>query len=73
MVQMTEDRIYEIADLIELAMDTRPVSFGWTPSAMGRKVKVTTHEAREVLDWMTDHVFVTADYRGAWTRYYRRY
>lgn len=80
---LTQDETYDAADAIELAMETQPVGYGWTPSALARKAakvtigvtarKLTTQEAYDTLAWMVDHVFVTTDDRGAWSRYYRRH
>jgi|HubBroStandDraft_6_1064221.scaffolds.fasta_scaffold86436_6 hypothetical protein len=70
---ISEDELYEIADKIELAMETKPMGHGWTPSELGRKAKVPTHKAHIVLGWMVEHVFVQIDDRGAWSHYYRRH
>jgi hypothetical protein len=67
------DEMYEIADKLELAMETRPVGYGWTPSEVGRKAGIPTHKARPVLAWMVRNVYVTSDDRGAWSHYYRRH
>jgi hypothetical protein len=73
--------VYVLADAIEAAMETEPVSFGWTPSMVARRARVdlcdgrrplTTDEAWQTLEWMTNRVFVNKDDRGAWSRYYRR-
>ena len=68
----TEDRIYEMADAIEVAMETKPVGTAWTPSTAARKAKLTTDEARQALTWMHEHRYVLADGNGAWKRYYRK-
>jgi hypothetical protein len=70
---MGEDEVYEIADAIELAMETKPVGHGWTPSGIGRLAKIPTHQVRPVLLWMVKHVYVVTDDRGAWSHYYRRH
>ena len=80
---LTQDETYDAADAIELAMETQPMGYGWTPSAVARKAarvtiggelrKLTSIEAWETLRWMVDHVFVTTDDRGAWSHYYRRH
>ena len=70
---INEDELYEIADKIELAIETKPMGHGWTPSEVGRKAKVPTHKVRPVLIWMVQHVFIETDDRGAWSHYYRRH
>lgn len=67
------ERIYELADAIEAAMETQPVGYGWTPSMVGRKAKIATPHAYIALRWMVKHVYIVADERGAWTRYYRKH
>lgn len=39
---ISEDDLYDIADAIELAMETKPMGHGWTPSVLGRKMPATT-------------------------------
>ena len=83
MAVLTEDDIFTVADAIELAMETQPMGFGWTPSAVARKCsqvaigtevrRPTTTEAYTVLCWLVDHVYITSDGRGAWTKYFRRH
>jgi hypothetical protein len=70
---MTDDEMYEIADAVELAMETEPMGHGWTPSEIGRKAKVPTHKVRPVLIWMVRNVYVVSDDRGAWSHYFRRH
>ena len=72
-MDMLTDAEFEIADAIELAMETKPMKHGWTPSEIGRVAKIETHKVRPVLLWMVRNVYVTADDRGAWSHYYRRH
>lgn len=66
-----DDIDYELADRIQDIVDNAPRG-GLTPSQVARKAKVDTLAARSMLDWLVRHVHITADYRGAWTRYYSR-
>lgn len=62
---------YGHADAIEAVLAADPAK-GWTPSAMGRRVHLTTGQAAAALRWMAANAFARADERGAWTRYYAR-
>lgn len=67
---------YDLADAIELVMETRPAGYLWTPSEIARKLVVPAraHQVRAVLTWMEQHVFVTSNERGgAWRRFARRH
>jgi len=67
------EEVYDWADAIETAMETRPMGRAWTPSTAARVAHLTTDQAREALIWMRENVFVAADGNGAWTHYYRRH
>lgn len=67
------EEVYDWADAVELVMETRPVSYGWTPSEVARKAGLSTEQAREALQWMVREVTLTSDDRGSWTHYYRRH
>jgi hypothetical protein len=70
--ELTEEQ-YSIADAIELAMETKPLGHGWTPSEIAGKAKLPTHKVRPVLLWMVRHVYVATDDPGAWSHYFRRH
>ena len=44
----------------------------WTPSEIAQVAKVSTDEARRLLEELTEDDSVLANRRGAWTRYYSR-
>lgn len=66
------DRQYEIADAIDLYLDThRGQTFN--ASQLARAAKCTTHDAHPVLDWLARGVHIaTAGRGGAWIRYTSR-
>lgn len=67
---MTPEQIEGMADAIEAAMETMPIGTGWTPSAVARKAKVTTDQARLVLSALEVDDEIEGDGNGAWRRYY---
>lgn len=73
MTEPERDETYEWADAIELAMEKKPLNFGWTHSMAARAAHLTTVQAREALGWMVENVYVRAEGNGAWVRYYRRH
>lgn len=61
------DSQYDIADNITLWLEERNGMY--SPSVIARGVKVTTHEAKTVLDLLAGEEFVAADGNGAWRKY----
>lgn len=69
-----DEAIYNRADFIERAMETKPLDHGWIPSELARYIgHLTTGQVREALAWMVTNSFVISDNRGAWSHYYRRH
>jgi len=69
---LNEDEFFELADKIQVVMETKPVGTGWIPSVIARRAGCRTHVAAGVLDWMADHVYIDTTGNGAWTHYHRR-
>lgn len=65
---MTDDEIFDAADKIEAVLSDTPM----TPSAIGRKVKMTTGAVGRVLAWMVRENYVIAVGNGGWTKYRAR-
>jgi hypothetical protein len=61
------DSQYNMADAIELWLETHPGMY--SPSRIARGVKADTVAAADVLRWMDANVFVLADGNGAWRKY----
>ena len=59
----------EIADRLETALEAAGQD-GLTPSAAGRQAKVSTDEARRILQVMVTSQYAHTSGNGAWTRYY---
>jgi hypothetical protein len=69
------DEQYDLADQIELALETKPVGTMWTVSEIARKMggSQDSVEMRRVLAWMEAHVYVVSNERGGcWRRFGRR-
>ena len=68
------DKISELADQIELAMETKPVGILRSPSELARKIHANNLAVRTALEWMEAHVYVTSNGRGGcWRRFGRRH
>lgn len=61
---VTDTLLDSLSDLLEATGRE-----GITPSVAGRKVKVSTNEARAGLEWLVENRFAHTVGNGAWTRY----
>jgi hypothetical protein len=67
------DAQYELADKISAFLETqKDAAVSWAPSAVAKRVRCTTNQARTVLQWMAAHHEVLTSGNGAWTRYEHR-
>lgn len=64
------DELYDVADLIEAALE-RVGRRGLTPSEAGRHARVDTATAGQILQWLAARQYAHTDDRGAWSHYYR--
>ena len=61
--------IFEIADRMVSAMQGAPER-SWTPSEMGRTIRVTTEQARSGFALLVQGAYVQSTQRGAWSSYF---
>ncbi|QDH91855.1 hypothetical protein SEA_PHRAPPUCCINO_180 [Mycobacterium phage Phrappuccino] len=61
------DAGYDAADAIELWLENHPGKH--TPSRIARGVHIDTSQARAILCWLDEHVYVAATGNGCWRRY----
>lgn len=68
-MQATDDEVYDLADQAEAILEQHPDVDSWTPSALARKARMSTHDAHRALRYLAAASYVQSSGNGAWTRY----
>jgi hypothetical protein len=71
---MDIERIYDVADAIERALETRPAGEWHTISKIAHRAKQDLTETGIALRWMTEEKYIISNGRGGcWVNYARKH